>query len=124
MRLRSVMIGMTFAAVVPLANATPPQAPSPLELGATQSVLDFCTKIDGDEQKEFAELSRRELGRLSPQKSIEFKSSAQYQQGYTALQNVLARFSAESARAACKAVAPEARGKTSEGEKAGNRRDK
>ena len=124
MHLRSVIVGVTLAALLPLANATPPQAPSALELGATQSVLDFCAKSDGGEKKDFDELGRRELARLSPQKANEFRNTAQYQQGYAALQNVLARFSADNARAACKAVAPQASGKTSVGEKATNGRDK
>jgi len=124
MQLRSILIGTTLAALVPLANATPPQALTALELGATQAVLDFCAKVDDGEKKDFDELGRRELARLSPQKAGEFKNSAQYQQGYTALQNVLARFSPDNARAACRAVPPEARGKTGDGEKASNGRDK
>jgi hypothetical protein len=114
MQFRPLLTLVASFALAPMAYATSPHAPSAQELGAAQGVVDFCNKIDAGDKSDFVALGQREFAGLSPQKIAEIRNSAAYKQAYALLQTVLGKFSDANARAACKAIAPEAKKKPEE----------
>jgi hypothetical protein len=92
-----------LAAVVPhWALAASPL--KPMEFGAAQGVLDFCSKVDPKDDRSFDAQAKLLLAGLSRDKIEDERESAAYHQAYQTIGTILNGFTAPDAVQACQAI--------------------
>ncbi|HEX4584482.1 MAG TPA: hypothetical protein VH183_06610 [Burkholderiaceae bacterium] len=86
------------------------QRPQPLDpqlaraLGATQSVFDFCSRVDPTDHAAFDRHAKALFDGMSEDRIGQARASDPYQKGYGTLQSVLAKFTAADAVQGCKGI--------------------
>ncbi len=105
MQLRLPFCVLSALALAPLASAGQPP-PTPAQIGAAESVFEFCSRVDRDADPRFDAAARALYAGLNHKQIEKIKLSPDYRNAYGALQSVLRQLSESQARSACEAVEP------------------
>ena len=74
------------------------------QFGAAQAVLDFCSKVDSGDKKQFTLLAKDLINGVSAGKLAQDRQSSDYLAAYSTLIGVLGELPAGGGTKACKAI--------------------
>jgi hypothetical protein len=102
MKLRGMLY---LVAAVALSQVAQAQAPvSAQALGAAQGVLDFCSRVDPEDERAFDKQSKSLFKGMTERSIDQAQKSDAYKNGYQTLKSVLSELPLTNIRAACKDI--------------------